>query len=169
MAKRIQMRKQRFLAIQKHTQDLKKHQVDGGQPPQAGQVVSGGGGGGGGGGDHAHGHGHGHSHGHPHAPKQTVSNRPIGFSNVQQNVGSRGCSIVGPLFQEVRFKVHDPSRHSKGGTLENTINGGRGGSGRGNDSGPDEEAGGGGGGGGGGVGPPGPHPLIHPGKVSNFY
>ncbi|XP_037034461.1 gamma-aminobutyric acid receptor subunit beta isoform X3 [Bradysia coprophila] len=164
MAKRIQMRKQRFLAIQKHTQDLKKHQVDGGQPQQAGQVV----GGGVGGGDHGHGHGHGHSHGHPHAPKQTVSNRPIGFSNVQQNVGSRGCSIVGPLFQEVRFKVHDPSRHSKGGTLENTINGGRGGSGRGNDSGPDEEAGNaGGGGGGGGGGPPGPHPLIHPGKDIN--
>ncbi|XP_037034463.1 gamma-aminobutyric acid receptor subunit beta isoform X5 [Bradysia coprophila] len=136
MAKRIQMRKQRFLAIQKHTQDLKKHQVDGGQPQQAGQVV----GGGVGGGDHGHGHGHGHSHGHPHAPKQT----------------------------EVRFKVHDPSRHSKGGTLENTINGGRGGSGRGNDSGPDEEAGNaGGGGGGGGGGPPGPHPLIHPGKDIN--
>ncbi|XP_037034467.1 gamma-aminobutyric acid receptor subunit beta isoform X8 [Bradysia coprophila] len=135
MAKRIQMRKQRFLAIQKHTQDLKKHQVDGGQPQQAGQVV----GGGVGGGDHGHGHGHGHSHGHPHAPKQTV-----------------------------RFKVHDPSRHSKGGTLENTINGGRGGSGRGNDSGPDEEAGNaGGGGGGGGGGPPGPHPLIHPGKDIN--
>ncbi|KOB75060.1 GABA-gated chloride channel isoform a3 [Operophtera brumata] len=28
---------------------------------------------------------------------------------------------------EVRFKVHDPKAHSKGGTLENTINGGRGG------------------------------------------
>jgi len=28
-----------------------------------------------------------------------------------------------PLFQEVRYKVHDPKAHSKGGTLENTING----------------------------------------------
>ena len=27
------------------------------------------------------------------------------------------------LFQEVRYKVHDPKAHSKGGTLENTING----------------------------------------------
>lgn len=194
MAKRIQMRKQRFSMIQKHTQDLKKHQADGGQPPQAGPGLGGGGGGrdtlggrdggGGGGGDHGHGHGHGHSHGHPHAPKQTVSNRPIGFSNVQQNVGPRGCSIVGPLFQEVRFKVHDPARHSKGGTLENTINGGRsgsgsgrggggggggsvGGGGGGHDSGPDEEAGGGSGGGGG--VPPSQHPLIHPGKVSQIF
>lgn len=28
--------------------------------------------------------------------------------------------------QEVRFKVHDPKAYSKGGTLENTINGARG-------------------------------------------
>nr|CAD7399931.1 unnamed protein product [Timema poppensis] len=28
-----------------------------------------------------------------------------------------------PLFQEVRFKVHDAKAHSKGGTLENTVNG----------------------------------------------
>lgn len=27
---------------------------------------------------------------------------------MQQNTGNRGCSLVGPLFQEVRFKVHDP-------------------------------------------------------------
>lgn len=27
---------------------------------------------------------------------------------MQQNTGTRGCSLVGPLFQEVRFKVHDP-------------------------------------------------------------
>lgn len=26
------------------------------------------------------------------------------------------------LFQEVRFKVHDPKAHFKGGTLENTVN-----------------------------------------------
>ncbi|XP_055686445.1 gamma-aminobutyric acid receptor subunit beta isoform X3 [Lutzomyia longipalpis] len=135
MAKRIQMRKQRFMAIQKIAEQ-KKLQVDGGQPPPGG----GGGGGGGVGGDHGHGHGHGHSHGHIHAPKQT----------------------------EVRFKVNDPKAHSKGGTLENTINGGRGGGagpgagdrggggGGGSGSGPDEEAGG-----------PSPPHLIHPGKDIN--
>lgn len=78
---------------------------------------------------------------------------------MQQNVGSRGCSLVGPLFQEVRFKVHDPKAHSKGGTLENTINGGRGRSNA--DSGPDEESGGD-------MRPPPPPHLIHPGKVSIF-
>ena len=85
----------------------------------------------------------------------TMNRGPPGMPG---NVGSRGCSIVGPLFQEVRFKVHDPKAHSKGGTLENTINGGRG-----NQppappregGGPDEESGGG-------V----PQHLIHPGKVS---
>ncbi|XP_055701409.1 gamma-aminobutyric acid receptor subunit beta isoform X1 [Phlebotomus papatasi] len=163
MAKRIQMRKQRFMAIQKIAEQ-KKLQVDGGQPPPGSGA---GGGGGGGGGDHGHGHGHGHSHGHIHAPKQTVSSRPAGFSSVQPNVGSRGCSIVGPLFQEVRFKVNDPKAHSKGGTLENTINGGRGGA-----AGPGGgDRGGGGGGGGSGSGPdeeaggPSPPHLIHPGKV----
>lgn len=45
----------------------------------------------------------------------------------------------------MRFKVHDPKAHSKGGTLENTINGGRGG---GEEDNP---------------GPP-PH-ILHPGKV----
>uniref|UniRef100_A0A1B0D325 Neurotransmitter-gated ion-channel transmembrane domain-containing protein n=1 Tax=Phlebotomus papatasi TaxID=29031 RepID=A0A1B0D325_PHLPP len=165
MAKRIQMRKQRFMAIQKIAEQ-KKLQVDGGQPPPG---SGGGGGGGGGGGDHGHGHGHGHSHGHIHAPKQTVSSRPAGFSSVQPNVGSRGCSIVGPLFQEVRFKVNDPKAHSKGGTLENTINGGRGGA-----AGPGGgDRGGGGGGGGSGSGPdeeaggPSPPHLIHPGKDIN--
>lgn len=78
---------------------------------------------------------------------------------MQQNVGSRGCSLVGPLFQEVRFKVHDPKAHSKGGTLENTINGGRGRSNA--DSGPDEESGVD-------MRPPPPPHLIHPGKVSIF-
>lgn len=47
-------------------------------------------------------------------------------------------------FQEVRFKVHDPKAHSKGGTLENTINGGRGGA--------DEEN-------------PGAGHILHPTKV----
>ncbi|CAB3380766.1 Hypothetical predicted protein [Cloeon dipterum] len=57
------------------------------------------------------------------------------------------------LFQEVRFKVHDPKAHSKGGTLENTVNGRA-----------DEEGGGGGGGGG---PPPPPTHLLHPGKDIN--
>lgn len=155
MAKRIQMRKQRFMAIQKIAEQ-KKQQLDGVQPPpnpNPNPMV-----------DHGHGHGHGHSHGHPHAPKQTVSNRPIGFSNMQQNMGTRGCSIVGPLFQEVRFKVHDPKAHSKGGTLENTVNGGRGG---GPPPGPPPQGPPGGG------GPPEggdaeaavPSHLLHPGKV----
>ncbi|XP_070493128.1 gamma-aminobutyric acid receptor subunit beta isoform X2 [Chironomus tepperi] len=162
MAKRIQMRKQRFMAIQKIAEQ-KKIQVDNAQqnnPPSSGgppSVV-------GPPSEHSHSHGHSHSH-HPHVPKQQMGmNRgPPGMSTLQGNVvGSRGCSIVGPLFQEVRFKVHDPKAHSKGGTLENTINGGRGGqqpppsqpSGGG-----DEESGGGGG------GPP--QHLIHPGKNIN--
>ncbi|KAH0813306.1 hypothetical protein GEV33_009485 [Tenebrio molitor] len=66
-----------------------------------------------------------------HAPKQTVSSRPIGH--------------------EVRFKVHDPKAHSKGGTLESTVNGGRGGGG-----GPDEEA-----------AAPIPQHIIHPNKDIN--
>lgn len=48
-------------------------------------------------------------------------------------------------FQEVRYKVRDPKAHSKGGTLENTINTSR--------SGPGDEP-----------PPPTMHPL-HPGKV----
>ncbi|XP_004525610.1 gamma-aminobutyric acid receptor subunit beta isoform X1 [Ceratitis capitata] len=168
MAKRIQMRKQRFMAIQKIAEQ-KKQQLDGVQPPPNPNPSAG---------DHGHGHAHTHSHAHPHAPKQTVSNRPIGFSNMQQNVGTRGCSIVGPLFQEVRFKVHDPKAHSKGGTLENTVNGGRGGPPVG-PPGPGQQGGGGGGGGvggggggGGGGAPEGgdaeaavPSHLLHPGKV----
>lgn len=162
------MRKQRFMAIQKIAEQ-KKLQAEGNQQSNQsgpGSVVSGnvvgrqrnddvvrdGS-------EHSHVHGHGHSHGHPHAPKQQMANRQggggggQGMPNIQQNVGSRGCSLVGPLFQEVRFKVHDPKAHSKGGTLENTINGGRAGQGA----------------------PPPPEPppdaeappthLIHPGKV----
>jgi glycine receptor alpha-3 len=111
--------------------------------------------------DHSHGHGHGHSHGHQHTPKQQMGSRSGTMSNMPPNVGSRGCSIVGPLFQEVRFKVHDPKAHSKGGTLENTINGGRGGQ-QGPPGppppGPDEEA----------PAPP-PQHLIHPGKVGLLF
>ncbi|XP_063702905.1 gamma-aminobutyric acid receptor subunit beta isoform X1 [Culicoides brevitarsis] len=164
MAKRIQMRKQRFMAIQKIAEQ-KKLQAEGNQQAVVnqsgpGSVVSGNVGrqrddvrdGS----EHSHVHGHGHSHGHPHGPKQQMGNRQgQGGMPMQQNVGSRGCSLVGPLFQEVRFKVHDPKAHSKGGTLENTINGGRAGQGA----------------------PPPPEPppdaeappthLIHPGKDIN--
>ncbi|XP_043649830.1 gamma-aminobutyric acid receptor subunit beta isoform X2 [Drosophila teissieri] len=170
MAKRIQMRKQRFMAIQKIAEQ-KKQQLDGANQQQSnpnananvggpgGVGVGPGGPGGPGGGvnvgvgmgmgpEHGHGHGHhAHSHGHPHAPKQT----------------------------EVRFKVHDPKAHSKGGTLENTVNGGRGGP-QSHGPGPGQGGGppGGGGGGGGGGGPPEgggdpeaavPAHLLHPGKV----
>ncbi|KAK7068550.1 hypothetical protein SK128_006229 [Halocaridina rubra] len=34
-----------------------------------------------------------------------------------------GPFVSRSLFQEVRYKLHDPKAHSKGGTLENTING----------------------------------------------
>ncbi|ETN62631.1 gaba receptor invertebrate [Anopheles darlingi] len=153
MAKRIQMRKQRFMAIQKIAEQKKQQAADSNHPPPPPPVAS----------DHSHGHGHGHSHTHQHTPKQQMGSRSGTLSNVPPNMGSRGCSIVGPLFQEVRFKVHDPKAHSKGGTLENTINGGRGG-------GPP------GGGGGPPPGPPGggpdeetgaPQHLIHPGKDIN--
>ncbi|KRK00905.1 gamma-aminobutyric acid receptor subunit beta isoform X15 [Drosophila yakuba] len=170
MAKRIQMRKQRFMAIQKIAEQ-KKQQLDGANQQQSnpnpnanvggpgGVGVGPGGPGGPGGGvnvgvgmgmgpEHGHGHGHhAHSHGHPHAPKQT----------------------------EVRFKVHDPKAHSKGGTLENTVNGGRGGPqshGPGPGQGGGPPGGGGGGGGGGGLPEGGGDPeaavpahLLHPGKV----
>lgn len=63
MAKRIQMRKQRFMAIQKIAQE-KKLQVDGGQQPSAMMSA---------GPDHSHSHSsHGHSHSHQHGPKQSV-------------------------------------------------------------------------------------------------
>ncbi|XP_059217234.1 gamma-aminobutyric acid receptor subunit beta isoform X3 [Stomoxys calcitrans] len=140
MAKRIQMRKQRFMTIQKMAEQKKQQQLDGVQPPpnpNPNTVVDHGG--------HGHGHGH-HSHGHPHVPKQTV-----------------------------RFKVHDPKAHSKGGTLENTVNGGRGGPPVGpHGPGPQGPPGGppAGGGGGGGAPPEGgdaeaavPAHLLHPGKV----
>ncbi|PNF30268.1 Gamma-aminobutyric acid receptor subunit beta [Cryptotermes secundus] len=92
MAKRIQMRKNRFLAIQKIAEQ-KKAGLDAAHAPPPGPPGEG-----------------------DHAPKQTV-----------------------------RFKVHDPKVHSKGGTLENTINGRA-----------DEEA-----------AAPAPQHLIHPGKDIN--
>ncbi|ERL85394.1 hypothetical protein D910_02814 [Dendroctonus ponderosae] len=94
MAKRIQMRKNRFLAIQKIAEQ-KKLNVDGGPDD--------------------------------HLPKQT---------------------------EAVRFKVHDPKAHSKGGTLESTVNGGRGG----REGGADDEVAG---------GPPIPQHIMHPNKDIN--
>ncbi|XP_074101161.1 resistant to dieldrin isoform X4 [Cotesia typhae] len=97
MAKRIQMRKNRF---QKIAESMKAARENPGPPGVPG--------------DHG-----------DHAPKQTWSR----------------------VVQEVRFKVHDPKAHSKGGTLENTINGRA-----------DEEA------------PPAPPHLIHPTKdISKLY
>ncbi|KAJ8979243.1 hypothetical protein NQ317_014606 [Molorchus minor] len=58
--------------------------------------------------------------------------------------------------KEVRFKVHDPKAHSKGGTLESTVNGGRGGGDRGGGGGGDEEA-----------AAPIPQHIIHPNKDIN--
>lgn len=49
--------------------------------------------------------------------------------------------------------MHDPKAHSKGGTLESTVNGGRGGGG----GAPDEEA----------AAPPIPQHIIHPNKDIN--
>ncbi|CAG9558749.1 unnamed protein product [Danaus chrysippus] len=97
MAKRIQMRKQRFVAIQKIASE-KKLPVD--------------------------------------CPS-------IGDPHTLSKLGTLGrCPPGRP--SEVRFKVHDPKVHSKGGTLENTINGG----GRG----VEEDN-------------PGPHShILHPGK-----
>ncbi|VEN59734.1 unnamed protein product [Callosobruchus maculatus] len=116
MAKRIQMRKNRFLAIQKIAEQ-KKLNVDGGPDSD-------------------------------HAPKQTVSRQTVGSFQ---------------RYQEVRFKVHDPKAHSKGGTLESTVNGGRGGDrggGVGGPERPDEEAG----------AAPIPHHIIHPNKdISKMY
>ncbi|KAF3426952.1 hypothetical protein E2986_10148 [Frieseomelitta varia] len=102
MAKRIQMRKNRF---QKIAESMKTARENPGPPGVPG--------------DHG-----------DHAPKQTVS---VISTNLSR--------------PEVRFKVHDPKAHSKGGTLENTINGRA-----------DEEA------------APAPQHLIHPGKdISKLY
>ncbi|XP_054274839.1 gamma-aminobutyric acid receptor subunit beta-like isoform X5 [Macrosteles quadrilineatus] len=109
MAKRIQMRKNRFLAIQKIAEKNSKQGLEGPHPPVPGDPSD-----------------------HPTLPKQTVSVA----STLRHN--SKTC-----VFQEVRFKVHDPKAHFKGGTLENTINGRA-----------DEEA-------------PAPQHLIHPGKDIN--
>lgn len=67
----------------------------------------------------------------------------VGWPSSFYRVSCKWSRVV----QEVRFKVHDPKAHSKGGTLENTINGRA-----------DEEA------------PPPPQHLIHPGKdISKLY
>nr|AER59668.1 gamma-aminobutyric receptor alpha 2 subunit [Spodoptera litura] len=81
MAKRIQMRKQRFTAVQKMAAE-KKMQIDG--PPGTSEPLP--------------------------PPRTSTLTRPPPPSRSS----------------EVRFKVHDPKAYSKGGTLENTINGSRG-------------------------------------------
>ncbi|XP_014281963.1 gamma-aminobutyric acid receptor subunit beta isoform X5 [Halyomorpha halys] len=105
MAKRIQMRKNRFLAIQKLAEQKQKQGME---PP-----------------------------GDPdHAPKPAIPPHshtlPASHLKSSSNI-------------EVRFKVHDPKAHFKGGTLENTINGRA-----------EEEA-----------APPVPQHLIHPTKDYN--
>ncbi|KAK7793360.1 hypothetical protein R5R35_008510 [Gryllus longicercus] len=84
MAKRIQMRKNRFLALQKIAEQKKAALEP--PPPPAGPPEG------------------------DHAPKQTVS------------VGRHNAPAPAARAPQVRFKVHDPKAHSKGGTLENTIN-----------------------------------------------
>ncbi|XP_013179062.1 PREDICTED: gamma-aminobutyric acid receptor subunit beta-like [Papilio xuthus] len=88
MAKRIQMRKQRFTAVQKMAAE-KKMAGDG--PPGPSEPLP--------------------------PPRTTTLTRPLPPSR---------SSSYNPHTQEVRFKVHDPKAYSKGGTLENTINGARG-------------------------------------------
>ncbi|XP_013189389.1 gamma-aminobutyric acid receptor subunit beta-like [Amyelois transitella] len=80
MAKRIQMRKQRFTAVQKIAAE-KKIQIDG--PPGPSEPLP--------------------------PPRTSTLNRPLPPSRSS----------------EVRYKAHDPKVYSKGGTLENTINGSR--------------------------------------------
>ncbi|KAI5701071.1 hypothetical protein M8J75_005815 [Diaphorina citri] len=137
MAKRIQMRKNRFMALQKVAEQKKTIEATGhpGQlglghgPPGHGTLSHSSHGG------HAgHGHSHHSHHGGHYAPH-----------------GHHGPLVDDHMpKQTVRFKVYDPKAHSKGGTLENTINGRS----------TDEEA----------NAPPGPgggaH-LIHPGKDIN--
>ncbi|XP_065213924.1 gamma-aminobutyric acid receptor subunit beta isoform X3 [Planococcus citri] len=85
MAKRLQMRKSRIMAMQKLAQE-KKSTLEGHAHPR---------------GSHAHAHAHGHS---------TLPGPPVDPDHM-------------PKQTEVRYKVHDPKAHFKGGTLENTING----------------------------------------------
>ncbi|XP_045107826.1 gamma-aminobutyric acid receptor subunit beta-like isoform X5 [Portunus trituberculatus] len=64
------------------------------------------------------------SHDHPdHAPKTTVR-----YKLHDPKTHSKGGTLENTwknqgFDQEVRYKLHDPKTHSKGGTLENTING----------------------------------------------
>ncbi|KAK3884041.1 hypothetical protein Pcinc_011664 [Petrolisthes cinctipes] len=122
MGKRINMRKTRLMSMQKVVQEARKSNMD-----------------------HSHA-----SHEHPDPiPKQTVSttarwaaespplvrrNRLGGLGRLERvwpydnitgpcDSGFSGPVVSLELFQEVRYKVHDPRAHSKGGTLENTING----------------------------------------------
>ncbi|XP_068232436.1 gamma-aminobutyric acid receptor subunit beta isoform X2 [Palaemon carinicauda] len=90
MGKRIQMRKNRIMALQKLAESKLKAATL----------------------DHSH-----TSQDHPdHTPKTTVST-----TQERMNIDhmTRHCKST----HQVRYKLHDPKAHSKGGTLENTING----------------------------------------------
>lgn len=91
MAKRIQMRKQRFMAIQKIAQE-KKLQVDGGQQPSAMMSA---------GPDHSHSHSsHGHSHSHQHGPKQSVQ------QSIQGKCAPHLCDLLSRLaFYSLSFSL----------------------------------------------------------------
>nr|XP_018901515.1 PREDICTED: gamma-aminobutyric acid receptor subunit beta isoform X1 [Bemisia tabaci] len=136
MAKRIQMRKNRFMAIQKLQADQKK-----GVEAHVSGV---------GGDDHQatkhtsvaslnqrHIQVQGLKNFLIYQPKEKVSSQCS--SHMQQYTRPRNSD------NEVRYKVHDPKAHFKGGTLENTINGRA-----------DEEA-----------ATPAPQHLIHPNKDIN--
>ncbi|GLH06817.1 GABA receptor Rdl 1 subunit: GABA receptor Rdl 1 subunit [Gryllus bimaculatus] len=97
MAKRIQMRKNRFLAIQKIAEQKKAALEPAHAPPPPAAVRPEG--------DHA-----------PSKHKLVEKKNNCGVLNDELFGGRR-------LFQEVRFKVHDRKAHSKGGTLERTVNG----------------------------------------------
>ncbi|XP_045784770.1 gamma-aminobutyric acid receptor subunit beta-like [Maniola jurtina] len=87
MAKRIQMRKQRFTAVQKMAAE-KKMQIDGVPGPSVPEPLP--------------------------PPRTSTLTRPAPPSR---------SSSYNPHTQEVRFKVHDQKVYSKGGPLDNSING----------------------------------------------
>ncbi|KAK4299726.1 hypothetical protein Pmani_028016 [Petrolisthes manimaculis] len=96
MGKRINMRKTRLMSMQKVVQEARKSNMD-----------------------HSHA-----SHEHPDPiPKQTVSTTARWAAESPPLVRRNRLGGLGRLEREVRYKVHDPRAHSKGGILENTING----------------------------------------------
>lgn len=115
MAKRIQMRKSRFMAIQKIAEQKNKANLEAQQGPPLGPPGEP---------DHA-------------GLKQTViinffpffyllflfSFTILAFLTHTWRSFLKFTTILSFFFFQVRFKAHDPKAHSKGGTLENTING----------------------------------------------